>query len=309
MTEDHVPIERLAAYAAGDLDATAGVEVEAHVLLCADCRADVEALNRVSRDLAEVEPVTMPADVAARLDAALASADVPTGPVGDVLPMVAPQRRRPSFAGIAAVAAGVALVAAVSVPVLTGGKSAEDAGSGAPAALGPRRESAETKRIESGLDYTADNLTSTLAVALTRPAAALDTAADGVTVTAPVAPGEVAASPGRTSGLRSGSSPAPVTRTEATTTAFRLATDPGRLAACLNGLAASQTLAAAKKPILVDFATFEGKPAMVVVLPTEQRGQLRSDRVDVWVVGARCGVTAGDEDVLTFARIPPPPGL
>lgn len=309
MTEDHVPIERLAAYAAGDLDATAGVEVEAHVLLCAGCRADVEALNHVARDLAEVEPVTMPADVAARIDAALAGADAPTGPVGDVLPMASP-RRRPSFAGIAAVAAGVALVAAVSVPVLTGGRNtAEDAGSGAPAALGPAREAAETKRIESGLNYTTDNLSPTLATALTRPAyAAEGTAGD----TSGAAPGRVSAPPASPqAGSKAVSRPpaaGPVTDVK-TTSALRLATEPGRLAACLSGLAASQSLPEARKPLLVDFARFEGKPAVVIVFPTEQRGRIRADRVDVWVVGARCGVTAGDEDVLTFARIEPPPGL
>lgn len=302
MTEDHVPIERLAAYAAGDLDATAGVEVEAHVLLCPDCRADVEALNHVSRGLAEVEPVTMPADVAARLDAALAAADNPTGPVGDVLPM-APKRRRPSFAGIAAVAAGVALVAAISVPVLTGGgDTAGDAGSAAPAALGERREAAETKRIESGLDYTADNLSPTLATALTRPAVAYGGV--GETTADNAAPSQAPTAP-----PTAGSKSSPQAVTDARTTSFRLATDPGRLAACISGLAASQSLPGAKQPLVVDFATFEGKPAVVIVFPTEQRGRIRADRVDVWVVGGRCGVTAGDEDVLTFARIEPPPGL
>ncbi|HWL36050.1 MAG TPA: zf-HC2 domain-containing protein [Frankiaceae bacterium] len=305
MTEDHVPIERLAAYAAGDLDATAGVEVEAHVLLCADCRADVEALNRVSRDLAEVEPVTMPADVAARLDAAIAAADAPTGPVGDVLPMV-PQRRRPSFAGIAAVAAGVALVAAISVPVITGGgDTPEDAGTATVQVL---REPKDTKRIKSDLNYTADNLSPTLATALTRPAYALDTTADSGGVAGPSQLPVAPTSP-KAAGPKSESG-APRAVTEGTELAsLRLATDAGRLAACVNGLAASQTLAEAKKPLLVDFARFEGKPAVVIVFPTEQRGRIRADRVDVWVVGARCGVTAGDEDVLTFARIEPPPGL
>jgi hypothetical protein len=167
MTEQHVSIEDLAAYAAGDLDATAAVAVEAHVLLCAECRSDVDAVSAAATALAAVERPVMPEDVAARLDAALAAEDDDAHPV--VVPMST--RRRPSFAGIAAVAAGVALVGAMAVPLLRSegtrdGASTAALDSAEKGATGGTGAAVESRRLDSNLEYTHDNLASTLASAL-----------------------------------------------------------------------------------------------------------------------------------------------
>ncbi|HVF04977.1 MAG TPA: zf-HC2 domain-containing protein [Frankiaceae bacterium] len=300
MTDQHATVEQLAAYAAGDLDATAALEVEAHVLLCDECRADVTALQRVGADLGAVEQVAMPADVAARIDAALAAersgaAAPATGPAGDVLPMTR-KRRGPSFAGLAAVAAGVALVAAISVPLVTGDRGGR--GDGATMA-----SEAPTKRLASRLDYDANSPRTALQLALSGrtgepAAAALDTdiaadtrSRDDAKSSAPAA-AEGAAPPALMT-----------TRGEVS----ELQADPARLAACVSALAAG--LDPAPKPLLVDFAQFEGRPALIVVFPTVVAGKVRPDRVDFWAVGPRCGITAGDDDVLHFARFGRPAGL
>ena len=299
MTEAHVPVDSLAAYAAGDLDATAALEVEAHVLLCADCRADAEAIQRATGDLTALPPVTMPPDVAARIDAALAGEAAPAAtPV--VVPMKAP-RKRPSFAGIAAVAAGVALLGAISVPLIngTGGNNAPTAQDQALREQAP----ATTRRLESGLNYTHDDLSATLLRAMRGVTA-------GGAAPAQPASGTPAASPaaGVASPLRTTADTAAEGTGGSQFSLRRLETAPA-LDKCVDALAASQTLAAAKVPLLVDYARYQGRAALVVVFPTESGGRIRPDRVDVWVVGARCGITPGDDDVLDFARFPRPEGL
>lgn len=306
MTEQHVPVDHLAAYAAGDLDATAALEVEAHVLLCAQCRADAEAVTRATAALASLEPVTMPAEVAARVDAALAAADAPAGPVGDVLPMV-PKRRRPSFAGIAAVAAGLALFGAIGIPLLGGGNGGD---SGSPTALDAGREATGTKRLESGLNYTHGNIGDTLVLALggSRDEAGVKRALRSAAPQAvsPDAAGAPAEPTSSGVGFTSGDTAAEVSAKSGTLARFQA--DPGRLAACVAALADGLP-AVAQTPLLVDFALFENAPALVVVFPTVRGSEIRPDRIDVFVAGPRCGITPGDDDVLDFARFQRPSGL
>ena len=300
MTEQHVAVDQLAAYAAGDLDASAALEVEAHVLLCADCRADVAAVQRGAGDLAALEQVTMPADVAARVDAALAAERAAPaaagGPVGDVLPM-ARKKRGPSFAGLAAVAAGVALVAAISVPLVTG---RDEPSTTAGAAL-----EQPTRRLASQLEYTAGDPRTALQQALggrTGTPAALSGGAEGFASEDSAAP---AAAEDRSTDERSKAS-----RDVALTLGSDIAdlrNDPARLAACVAALAAG--VEPPPKPLVVDFAQFEGRPALIVVFPTVVKGQVRPDRVDFWAVGPRCGIAAGDDEVLHFARFGRPAGL
>lgn len=304
MTEQHVPVEDLAAYAAGDLDAAAAVTVEAHVLLCAGCRSDVDAVKAAAAALAAVDRPSMPADVAARLDAALAAeapiatraaapAAVPATPArrsADVLPM---RRRRPSFAGIAAVAAGVALIGAITIPLVTSGSPKKD--------VTAAREDAGTsgtRRLTSGLDYSRTNLAATLDRAL----AGVDESVQD-TAAAPNAPG---ATKGRTN---ASPVPSPLAGAEGTeyslTGTMALQTDVGRLAACITALVGDQP-ELGRTPLVVDFGSFLGRPAMVLVFRSVMsNGQERANRVDVYVVGAGCGATPGG-DVLDFQRIARP---
>ncbi|MDQ1713782.1 MAG: hypothetical protein QOE45_3232 [Frankiaceae bacterium] len=290
MTEQHVPMEELAAYAAGDLDATAAVAVEAHVLLCAQCAADVAGLTATAAALAEVPRVAMPADAAAALDAALLAAATPGGRrAGDV---VVPIRRRPSFAGIAAVAAGVALLTAVSVPLLR--NTTKSPGSAATTALSPATSldsGAATKRLASGLDYTRANLAGTLVAAVN---GARDSAVAGAAAPDVAATPRASAEKGATQG-------------EVLNSRLAVATDDSRYAACVAELAKGQPSTAAV-PLVVDFATFAGKPAIIVAFPYVSSRGTPSNKIDVFVAGASCGAVAGG-DVLDFQRIDRPAGL
>ncbi|WP_030233126.1 zf-HC2 domain-containing protein [Streptomyces sp. NRRL S-350] len=71
--EAHPPVERLADLAEGLVDSPEAVEaLREHLDGCAECRETVEALSEVQALLGTVEAPPMPADVAARLEAALA---------------------------------------------------------------------------------------------------------------------------------------------------------------------------------------------------------------------------------------------
>lgn len=285
--QQHIPVDDLAAYAASDLDATTAVAVEAHLVLCAQCRSDVEAITAATAALTGVDRPVMPTDVAARIDAALAAERVAPG--ADIVPL-APRRRRPSLAGIAAVAAAVALVAAIGVPFVTRGSSHKANTTAAPA------KAVVTRRLSSNLDYTHTTLAATLRRALTGTSADNYAAGAGSGPQAPV--------PTVTPQERSGAA----TWTSGKFTADQttdLYTNPARLAACLTSLATGLP-AQAQTPVVVDFARFAGKPAVVVGFETVSEGQVRTDKLDVFVVGPRCGVTPGDDDVLDFARIPRP---
>jgi hypothetical protein len=296
MTEQHIPVEELAAYAAGDLDATAAVAVEAHLVLCAECRSDVDAVTKAGAALATVEPVTMPAEVAARIDEALRAA-TPAPPTGTVLPM---RRRRPSLSAIAAVAAGVALLGAVTVPMLRTAR--KDSAESASTALGGGAQKGlrTPRRLDSGLEYTHKNLAATLrraAGGATAPKSARGAEQGAI---APSAPAGSSATP--LTGFTSGD-----TARETSTEVLALKAEPGRFAACVDALA-SGLPAAARVPLLVDFARYEGKPAIVVAFQTVSRGAVVADRIDVWVAGPGCGTVPGGE-VLDFARIPRPTTL
>ena len=70
------------------------------------------------------------------------------------------------------------------------------------------------------------------------------------------------------------------------------------LAACLAGLTAPGDESV---PLAVDYASFEGKPALVVVLPSS-----RPSKLDVFVVGAACNQT--EQDVLYYLHVDRPTG-
>jgi anti-sigma factor RsiW len=289
MTDEHVPIEDLAAYAAGDLDAAAAVAVEAHVLLCEDCRADVEGLKITATALAAVPRVTMPADVARRVDESYAGDR--RAPLGDVVPM-APRRRRPSLSAIAAVAAGLFLVGAVGVSLRPHHDKKADT-----SAVGPEAAPV-TRRLSSGLAYSPDALGPTLNRALSSTVQQTDSKAGGVSAP-PAAPSATAVYLGEQ-------------RDTALAPALRpLETDAGRLAACIAELREGYP-EAARAVLLVDYGTFAGPagtaPAMVIAFPALTKGAIDPAKVDVYVAGAGCGVKAGG-DFLYFRRIARPSGL
>jgi hypothetical protein len=86
-----------------------------------------------------------------------------------------------------------------------------------------------------------------------------------------------------------------------------LAEDTGRFAACVTELAKGQPPAGAV-PLLVDFASFGGRPAIVVAFPNVNSHGNVTNKIDVFVAGPRCGVVAGG-DVVDFQRIDRPASL
>ncbi|SEP84592.1 zf-HC2 domain-containing protein [Microlunatus flavus] len=70
---DHPSRDTLADAAEGLLEPAEAATVDAHVAGCADCRAELAAFSEVSTVLAAAPSPTMPADVAARLAAVLAT--------------------------------------------------------------------------------------------------------------------------------------------------------------------------------------------------------------------------------------------
>ncbi len=266
--------------------------------------ADVRALLGTLR----AEDVPMPDDVVRRINAAVVAERVAstlpdspaalvdaedgaarTGQAGQggtvtVLP-TAEQRRGPSYAGLTkllAVAAAVVVVVGVGGALVkgTGGLSA-DSTSGGAASAAPEAAGGATVKA-SGLDYSATTL-----------AAQVDALVQGRT------PTRVATSAGQGSGQSATpATPSPQTSTtlDTGTNAYSLA-DRNTLAVCVTALTGGATAT----PVAVDQGTYDGKPAEVLVLPTE--GDTTS--LDVWVVAPGCG-TGPEPTVLEFQRIPRP---
>ncbi len=267
--------------------------------------ADVRALLGTLR----AEDVPMPDDVVRRINAAVVAERVAstlpdspaalvdaedgagqaarTGQAGHggtvtVLP-TAEQRRGPSYAGLTkllAVAAAVVVVVGIGSVLVkgTGGLSA-DSTSGGAASTAPEAAGGAAVNA-SGLDYSAKTLS-----------AQVDALVQGKVATR--------AATGQSSGqTATPATPSPQTSTtsDTGTNAYSLA-DRNTLAVCVNSL----TGGAAATPVAVDQGSYDGKPAEIVVLPTE--GDTTS--LDVWVVAPGCG-TGPEPTVLEFQRVPRP---
>jgi len=129
VTADHPSIETIADHLAALLPPEQQASVAAHLSDCADCTAAAEAVDDVSRLLAQTgaETVPMPAGVAAELDEALRSAGeqraaheaVGQGatvvPLGRCAPAETPRRSRRSWPLLVAAAAAVVAVGTVVI--------------------------------------------------------------------------------------------------------------------------------------------------------------------------------------------------
>ena len=286
-------LDLLADYAAGVLDGTPEGAVVAERIATDPEWADLHAAliradEAVRADLAALPMPEIPEDVAARLDRALESevghgegvagaaggsgtameagrvdAGAEAGRSGAVVPMR--RRRSWGFAG-GAVAAGVAVLAAgaIGIQALTDG--------------GPQRDTTTAAAPESA-----------------------DTAEKPAPSAAPprAAPGAV---PETYSGLRSSGAEyrsdtlraqvEQLVRSQAQSDASAGKAVPGPLARLSNPAAFSDCLAALgadARPLAVDYARYDGEPAVVVVLPA-----LASGQVDVAVVGPDCGLSGSD---------------
>lgn len=263
-----------------DLDALADVLADgaggtdaAHLASCEACRARLDelaaALPAVSSALAALPAPTPPAGLEERLLAAVAAAD--RAGTANVLPMT--RRRTRWLPALGAVAAAAVLV--------TGGVLVAQQGTGS-RTTSDSAAGANTYAVnDSGTDY--QGTPASLSAALPRLLAGEAVGTRALDAAAPTAEAQ------------KGASPAAGLTTSAQDPLAELRTTAG-LARCLASLTdpADEGL-----PLALDYASFEGKPALVVVLPSS-----KADKVDVMVVPAGCA--QADGQVLYFTRLPKP---
>lgn len=286
-TGAHPDIELLSDLEAGLLDGDPAAEqLRAHVADCASCTDVVGMLRDTQGMLADLPAVEVPDDVAARIDTALAAeaatrpAAEPAVPAGVTVLADRANRHRRSQAGrrwwpgAGVVAAGVALLFAGAIGLsAVQNHSGKSAGKSSAAAAGDRRVPTARVPVASGQDYTPTTLTPGVRRLLFGQISPQGLAAPGAT-----------GSPARTNTDQAVLSPDP---------AFARFGRPGVLTACVAELAGSPTV----RPLAIDFARFQGKPAVVVVLP-----DIDPAKVDAWVVGPDC--RPGQADLLRFQVVP-----
>lgn len=295
-----VDIDRLADYAAGALDRAAAAEVS-HLIATRPTWADAylalvaaDATTRAElRNYARSHLEPMPADVIARLDAAFGRTAVVEGRVAAIsssrVTRLEEARRRKRFVSFATAAAaaviviaGFAVVGGLVQPSSNLGGSATNADRGnseygpnqggagggpapsAPAAVG------SPLVFASGTDYRPDTLDDLLTVGSRAPQAIAGTARPGGETKGAVPP--QADDLGKLSVLLEGGA---------------------SLQACLGAVTRSQPGAVA----VIDFAQYEGRPALVMLIRDGAGGS-----GVVVVVGPNCGRT--DADVRVIQRLP-----
>ena len=267
-----------------DLDALAdvlagGPEPE-HLQSCPSCRARLDELGTattgVSAALAALPAPPMPDDLADRLSRAVEQAGAPAPT--NVLPLD-DRRRSRWLPALGAVAAAAVLV--------TGGVLVANRGGGSPARTSDQAASGTGYAVsDSGADYDAKQLAAALPSLLKGHAEAAATApkaAAGLQAPAPVPTGE-RATDSTFAAVTGGADPLAALR------------DTAGLARCLASLSDPSQSGV---PLALDYASYNGTPALVVVLPSS-----KLDKVDVFVVPVGCAKPDGA--LLYFARLPKP---
>lgn len=266
----HLDLVTLADLDEALLEPAVASRVRGHLAGCSDCRLRLASVAGVRTALAAAAAEPLPAEIGARLDAALAGADrsapVPAGRTAFTSMATRRIAWRPGGGLLAAGAAAsivALLVGALAIGALRDGGGSANSTAGAGAA--PARGRSDAASTASGRNYTAAVLRAAV------PALVAPQRRTAMAAGAPVqAPPELA-------GLR----------------------EPPALARCVAELAGRAGVA----PLAVDLARFAGKPAAVVVLPEAGRASV----LDVWVVGPGC--TRGNPDLRYFTRLPAPTGM
>lgn len=274
----HPGAEELAAFAAGDLDSVS--DVRSHLLDCADCGADLAAIERATQALAALPELQMPLDVITALERSLADAasDLGAAPGDSPLPSLAAARKRKTdrFAPLAAAAAVVGLAVALGAGPLRNGSDNRGDSAGAPAAdTAERTQAAAPRFLRSGTDYDGASLDGRVRDALSAP---------------PDAPALSAEAPAPLAAEAGGSSAGAAQADSAKSAVGPTLTDD-ELQSCVDELSGQP----GALPLLVDFASYSGAPAVVVVLP------FREGQVDVYVVRPECRL--GNDALIFFKRV------
>jgi hypothetical protein len=298
---DGVDLDRLADYAAGALDATETADVallvrtderwarahEALVAASGAVRADL-------RGLAAWTPAEMPADVAARIEDALREAATTSTAHRSVPSLAAARARRQRtrqrfLTGIGAAAATLVLVlcgVAVSRGVLTGQPDSTSAGGlpNAPAVDRGSNEGAAPPAPGAAPDAVSGPLVVATGLNYSRQ--------DLSELTAKPAQGPLPdVALGSAGGKDARQAEVPLTVRDAAPEPLARLTAPPALANCLTAIRAAYP----GVPILIDYARYEGRPALIV--------SVRSNTsTTVVAVGPDCGVATADQ--IASATVP-----
>jgi hypothetical protein len=255
----HLDYEALADLAEGLLDDDLAASAAEHLADCGECRERSAELADVSRLLAETPVPPMPAELAARIDAALAAESVSTATVTSLQARRGQRNLRmlsAAAAAIVVVGGGVMVTRSVMDSSVGGGSSnavttqpvqehTRSPGKSPTTLTAPRTapngSTDQYSITESGTDYRDGTL--------------------GAQVAAKLRQGEVSAS-----------------RTDE------------RLAGCVDALAEG------RRPLLVDAAAYDGRPATIIAIQGAAQGQM-----DVWVVGSGC--SAASRDVIKHVQM------
>jgi hypothetical protein len=308
----HFSAEVLARYAEGDLRQRKLTKVGAHLGTCSICQGVSAELTHVSVTLASVQTPPMPANLSARIEFALAAESVrretsqPASAEASRrdLPVrsAAPRRRMPRFQSslglrLAAGAAAAVVIAGVSYEAVDhlGGpvKTASGASAaarqpnigvdyGQPVSYHRHGRLAHIQPIQTRTNFVPAQLTSQVHQVLNQryaqaPKMSVDHAGSGF-------------SPTSTTSGQATATPRPSTTVNGPAIGG-LSASPLHMAACLARIAAGNLV------VLVDVATYRGKPAVIIV--TEASNAAKSGIA--WVVGLGCN--ARGPDVLNHLRI------
>lgn len=246
---------------------------EQHLAGCPACRSALADQVAVRRVLQQVpDPGPMPADVVARLDSALASAGTTTVTApATVVPLRARERRSGVLGRLAESRVTKSLVAAAAVGLIgIGGYSA----------------------ISRNTNGTAGGSAASRANDSSAGGGTAPKAAPQLSGVHPLASGSAYTQANIAGLLAKRLAAQPVSGTgdfAEQSSGGPLATTAG-LQTCLQALGEPATV-----PELVDLATFAGKPAAIIVLPTGTGGRV------VWVVSRTC--SPGNEGLLYYAAL------
>jgi len=265
-----------------DLDALADLLVGAgtagqadHLRSCHTCTQHLADLDLAQAPVTEALSALPAPKVPAAIAARLAAATAPRAAASVVVLPLTPRRHRHRLAAAAGIAAAV---------VLTGGVALlahAHRGTAPTSALSAARPAPPVRRVATGTAYRATTFAAQLAPLLSGPAVA-----DGTRTATGSAPG-ARATPRTGSGHPAGRGVSPELAALQGTPA---------LAACLSALTPANEPGL---PLVVDYASYAGRPALIVALPSTRPG-----KVDVFVVGPRCA--AADPDVRYFTRLARP---
>ena len=274
MSGQHPDLDALADTSCGMGD-PATVE---HLASCAACREALAELDGaqvpLTAALSGLPVPAPPADLEDRLLAALARER------RTVLPLVAPApRRRPVWlvpgrlVPVGAAAGLLAVLATGAVLLGRGSTTSSTTSGGATVAAAP---APQVRRLDSGTDYRRTG--TSFARALPQLLSSAGPTSAGPTSAAAERKADAGAAPAQAAD--------PLARLR----------DDAALARCLSSLTPPEDPGL---PLAVDYATYDGAPALVVVLPSRRPGM-----VDVYVVGPACA--AADADLRYFIRVERP---